>query len=145
MELFTLLNPVMHSNTHEGVARYKVEPYVIAADVYSVQPHTGRGGWTWYTGSASWMYRLGIEAILGLRRKGNALHLDPCIPAEWSEYELVYRDGTTTYAIHIRNPEGVNRGVQRIEQDGVALLEKHIPLQKDGRYHTVIVWLGRDT
>jgi cyclic beta-1,2-glucan synthetase len=145
MELFTMLNPVMHGNTPDAVARYKVEPYVIAADVYSVEPHTGRGGWTWYTGSASWMYRLGIEAILGLRRKGNALHLDPCIPAEWSEYELVYRDGTTTYAIHIRNPEGVNRGVQRIEQDGVALLEKHIPLQKDGQYHTVIVWLGRDT
>jgi cyclic beta-1,2-glucan synthetase len=143
LELFTLLNPVMHGNTPEGVARYKVEPYVIAADVYSVAPHTGRGGWTWYTGSASWMYRLGIEAILGLRRKGSELHFDPCIPSHWLEYELVYRDGTTTYAIHVRNPEGVNRGVQRIEQDGTVLPDKRVHLQKDGRYHTVIVWLGK--
>jgi cellobiose phosphorylase len=91
------------------------------------------------------MYRLGIEAILGLRRKGEVLQLDPCIPAEWSEYELIYRNGTTTYAIHVRNPEGVNRGVQRIEQDGVTLTDKNIALQKDGQYHTVIIWLGKPT
>jgi cyclic beta-1,2-glucan synthetase len=89
------------------------------------------------------MYRLGIEAILGLRRKGSELHFDPCIPSHWLEYELVYRDGTTTYAIHVRNPEGVNRGVQRIEQDGTVLPDKRVHLQKDGRYHTVIVWLGK--
>jgi len=88
--LFRLLNPIYHGDTPEKLERYRVEPYVVAADVYGVPPHTGRG-WTWYTGAASWMYRLGLEAILGLRRVGEALHIDPCIPRDWSGYELTYR------------------------------------------------------
>ena len=89
--LFRLLNPIYRADTPEKVARYKVEPYVISADVYGVAPHVGRGGWTWYTGSAGWMYRLGIEAILGLQRTGQELRLDPCIPKQWTGYTMTYR------------------------------------------------------
>jgi cyclic beta-1,2-glucan synthetase len=99
--LFRLLNPIYHSDTLEKVMRYRVEPYMVAADVYSVPPHVGRGGWTWYTGSASWMYRLGLETILGLRRVGNVLQMDPCIPKDWSGYELTYHDGETSYQVRV--------------------------------------------
>ena len=122
-ELFRLLNPISHSDTPEKAEKYRVDPYVIAADVYSVAPHIGRGGWTWYTGSASWMYRLGIEAILGLKRKGNRLQIDPCIPDDWPDYEATYRDGETVYNIHVHNPQGVNRGVIQITLDGNIISE----------------------
>jgi cyclic beta-1,2-glucan synthetase len=141
-ELFRLLNPISHSDTSDKAVKYKVEPYVVAADVYSVTPHIGRGGWTWYTGSASWMYRLGIEAILGLKRKGNRLQIDPCIPDSWGEYKLTYRDGETPYHIHIRNPQGVNRGVRQIKLDGNILPDDHIPLLQDSGQHEVDVELG---
>ena len=94
-ELFSMINPIHHADTAEKADRYRVEPYVIAADVYSMPPHTGRGGWTWYTGSASWMYRLGTEMLLGLRRKGDHLQIKPCIPKDWTEYQLNYRFGET--------------------------------------------------
>ncbi len=111
-ELFRLLNPIYHSDTPEKVARYKVEPYGVAADIYSQPPLTGTGGWTWYTGSAGWMYRLGVEAILGITRKANALIIDPCIPVNWPGYQITYRFGTTIYHIHVENPQGVNRGIR---------------------------------
>ena len=94
MELFQMLNPISHADTPEKAARYKVEPYVIAADIYSQTSHTGMGGWTWYTGSSGWMYRLGIEAILGISRVGNALKIDPCIPEDWPGFKVDYRFGT---------------------------------------------------
>ena len=137
--LFRLLNPIYHSDTPEKLERYRVEPYVVAADVYGVPPHTGRGGWTWYTGSASWMYRLGLEAILGLRRVGEALQINPCIPRDWPGYELTYRHGETTYQIHVENPEGVNRGVKQVTLDGEALPGGEIPLTGDGQQHEVRV------
>jgi cyclic beta-1,2-glucan synthetase len=140
--LFRLLNPIYHSDTPERVMRYKVEPYVVAADVYSVEPHVGRGGWTWYTGSAGWMVRLGLEAILGLRRLGKVLQINPCIPGHWSSYELTYRDGETFYRIRVQNPRGVNRGVKRVTLDGEILSEREIPLLGDGRQHEVHVLMG---
>jgi len=140
--LFRLLNPIYHSDTPEKVMRYRVEPYVVAADVYSVPPHVGRGGWTWYTGSASWMYRLGLEAILGLRRVGEALRMDPCIPKDWSGYELTYRDGETSYQIRVENPDGVNRGVKQMTLDGEPLSGRDIPLAGDGGQHRVHVLMG---
>jgi cyclic beta-1,2-glucan synthetase len=144
-ELFRLLNPIYHSDTPEKVARYRVEPYVVAADVYSVPPHTGRGGWTWYTGSAGWMYRLGLEAILGLRKVGaRALIVDPCIPESWSGFKLTYRYGETTYEISVENPDGVNRGVKQVAVDGDVLPGREIPLADDGRHHTVrVLMVGR--
>jgi len=87
-ELFTMINPISHSSAPDRIAKYKVEPYVVAADVYAVPPHTGHGGWTWYTGSAGWMYRLIMESLLGLRLEANCLHFKPCIPADWNEFNL---------------------------------------------------------
>lgn len=140
--LFRLLNPIYHADTAEKVARYRVEPYVVAADVYSMPPHVGRGGWTWYTGSAAWMYRLGLEAILGVRRVGRVLRIAPCIPKHWPGYEVTYRDGATVYHIRVENPDGVNRGVRQITLDGKALSEAEIPLTGDGRRHEVWVVMG---
>ncbi len=141
-ELFRLLNPISHSDTPEKVEQYRVDPYVVAADVYSVAPHVGRGGWTWYTGSASWMYRLGIEAILGFKREGNRLEIDPCIPDDWLGYDATYRDGETVYNIHVHNPHGVNRGVVRITLDGSTVTEGYVSLLNDGGGHEVQVELG---
>lgn len=101
-DLFALLNPINHAGTPEAVLRYKVEPYVVAADVYSVAPHIGRGGWTWYTGSAAWMYRAGVEGIFGLRREGAVLVMDPCLPASWPQVEVTVKLGDTCYNIEVR-------------------------------------------
>jgi len=140
--LFRLLNPVQHSATPEQVARYKVEPYVVAADVYSSPKHTGRGGWTWYTGSAGWMYRVGIEAILGLRRVGDSLRIEPCIPKDWSGYTIEYQQGKTLYRISVANPEGVNRGVRQVTLDGERLPTGKVPLLQDAKRHEVQVQMG---
>jgi len=141
-ELFSILNPINHANTRAGVQRYKVEPYVIAADVYSEPPHVGRGGWTWYTGSAGWMYQAGIESILGFRLRGATLAIDPCIPRTWPGYEIDFRYHSSTYAIVVENPRGVSRGVASIELDGRALTADGIPLADDGIGHRVRVVLG---
>ncbi len=119
-ELFSLINPINHTSSRAGVHRYKVEPYVIAADVYGVAPHTGRGGWTWYTGSAGWLYRAGIEAILGLRLQGDFFVVDPCIPKAWPGFELVLKYRGATYEIAVGNPGGVSRGVVGAEIEGEA-------------------------
>jgi cellobiose phosphorylase len=140
--LFRLLNPIYHADTHEKMLRYRVEPYVIAADVYGAPPHVGRGGWTWYTGSAGWMYRLGLEAILGIQRCGDALRIRPCIPSDWPGYEVTYRFGTATYHIHVENPRRVCTGVEQITLDGATLAGDAIPLRDDGRQHAVRVVMG---
>ena len=95
-ELFSMLNPINHATTRVSVHRYKVEPYVIAADIYSVAPHVGRGGWTWYTGSAGWMYRAGLESILGFQLQGSRLKIAPCIPANWPGFEIVFKYRSST-------------------------------------------------
>jgi cyclic beta-1,2-glucan synthetase len=140
--LFRLLNPVYQSETPLKAARYKVEPYVVAADVYSVRPYTGQGGWTWYTGSSGWMYRLGVEAILGVRRTGKSLRIDPCIPKSWPNYQVSYRDKKTSWQIRVDNPRGVNRGVRSVTLDGQALPGNEIPLSDDGGHHRVHVEMG---
>jgi cyclic beta-1,2-glucan synthetase len=141
-QLFRLLNPILHADQPEKLDRYQVEPYVIAADVYSVPPHTGRGGWTWYTGSAGWMYRLGLEAILGLRREGQALALDPCIPSSWPGFEITVRAERAVYQFQVENPDRVCRGVAEISLDGKLLPDGKIPLLKDQAAHQVRVRLG---
>ncbi len=140
--LFRMINPINHSDTPKKTEQYKVEPYVVAADVYSVPPHTGRGGWTWYTGSGGWMYRLGLEGILGIRLEGGSLRIDPCIPKNWSSYEIVYRKGETAYHIQVDNPSAVNGGVKEISLDGVLLPDGIIPIEEDGHEHKVSVRLG---
>jgi cyclic beta-1,2-glucan synthetase len=142
MDLFRMINPILHADTPEKAAHYRVEPYVVAADVYGVPPHTRRGGWTWYTGSAGWMYRLGLEAILGLRREGAALVVNPCIPKRWPGFEIVYRLGETCYQIRVENPQEVQRGVKQVFLDGKELRDGRIPILKDGLEHEVRVVLG---
>ena len=130
--------------TRAGAHRYKVEPYVIAADVYSVAPHIGRGGWTWYTGSAGWMYRAGIESILGLRVQADDLLVDPCIPKQWPGFEMMLRYRGASYEISVVNPAHVSRGVARIEFDDKVLPEgtTRIALANDQSTHKIRVILG---
>jgi cyclic beta-1,2-glucan synthetase len=143
-ELFAMLNPINRASTRTAVRRYKVEPYVVAADVYSVAPHAGRGGWTWYTGSAGWMYRAGIEEILGLQVQDDHLSLRPCIPKHWPGFEIVFTFKTSRYEIVVTNPDGVNGGASRTIVDGVALADPRagIPLADDGETHRVEMTLG---
>jgi cellobiose phosphorylase len=139
LELFALLNPILHATSLEEVARYKVEPYVVAADVYGAPPHTGRGGWTWYTGSASWLYRVGLETILGFRLRGARLEIEPCVPSGWSGYEITYRHGTATYHVIVENTGGRGRGVRSLTLDGRPVPTGGIDLASDGQRHEVRV------
>jgi len=142
-ELFSLLNPINHASTRADIQRYKVEPYVIAADVYAGSAHTGRGGWTWYTGSAAWMYRAGIEWILGFRLRESTLFIDPCIPSSWEGFELSFLRGSTRYEIKVENPDRVSRGVRVVEMDGRALRRAEgIILADDKAKHLIRVVLG---
>jgi cyclic beta-1,2-glucan synthetase len=141
-ELFHMLNPVNHTRTAADVLRYKTEPYVVAGDVHASAPNVGRGGWSWYTGAAAWMYRAGIEHILGLRRRGATFVLDPCIPSSWPAYEISWRFLTSRYDITVANPGRRCRGVATAELDGVAVDASAIPLVDDGRAHRVRVVLG---
>ena len=142
-DLFSILNPINHASTRAGVQRYKVEPYVMAADVYTEPPHLGRGGWTWYTGSAGWMYQAGLESILGFRLRGATLELEPCIPRAWPRYEISFRYHSAKYEIVVENPHGVSRGVASTELDGGLLpAGARIPLVDDSATHHVRVILG---
>jgi cyclic beta-1,2-glucan synthetase len=137
-ELFAIINPVNHAKSAAAVATYKVEPYVMAADVYALPPHIGRGGWTWYTGSAGWMYRLITESLLGLRLKVDELHFDPCLPAGWGGFKMHYRYRETVYHINIVQ----SSGPASLTIDGEARVGSAIPLVDDRRDHTVELRLG---
>jgi len=144
-ELFAMINPVNHARTPADVATYKVEPYVVAADVYARAPHVGRGGWTWYTGSAGWMYRLIVESLLGLRLEEERLSFTPCLPAHWQGFTLRYRYRETLYRIDVaRAAAGAAEsvGTARIVLDGVAQADAFVPLVDDRREHQVDVVLG---
>ena len=137
-ELFSMINPVNHAGSTEEAGIYKVEPYVVAADVYAVPPHTGRGGWTWYTGSAGWLYRLMVESLLGLRLQVDRLRFRPCIPADWEGFKLHYRYRETVYHIEVlQKPAG--NGEMRVSVDGVEQPDQAIPLVDDHREHWVEV------
>jgi cyclic beta-1,2-glucan synthetase len=142
-EVFRLLNPIYHADTSAKMQQYKVEPYVIAADVYSVPPHTGRGGWSWYTGSAAWMYRLGVEGILGLQRAGASLVIEPHIPASWSDYTVSYRYGQTLYCIRVDNTGTLAGGPAfQMTVDGESIAGNRLALCDDGNVHQVKVTLA---
>ena len=144
--LFSLLNPINHTRTRSDVHRYKVEPYVIAADVYGVAPHVGRGGWTWYTGSAGWMQRAGVESILGLRLEGDILGLDPCVPKTWPGFKMTVRFRSARYEILVENPDGVCRGIVAVAVDGAAIPDwpRGLKMLDDGVTHHVSVRLGAE-
>jgi cyclic beta-1,2-glucan glucanotransferase len=136
-ELFQMLNPLTHALTAEDVATYKVEPYVVAADVYTAAGQLGRGGWTWYTGSASWMYRVGLEAIIGLHKRGETLEIRPCVPAAWPSLTISYRYGASTYELFVERPGAIGNERPEVEIDGARAADGRITLIDDGRRHRI--------
>jgi cyclic beta-1,2-glucan synthetase len=141
-ELFDMINPVKHANSEAAIATYKVEPYVVAADVYAVAPHTGRGGWTWYTGSAGWLYRLILESLLGLKLEVDKLHFAPCLPAQWETFKLHYRYRETVYHISVIQVHGTDDKT-RVTMDGVVQRDETVPLVDDRLVHAVEVRIHR--
>ncbi len=141
MSMFDLVNPINHSRTPTERAIYKVEPYVMAADVYSAYPHEGRGGWTWYTGSASWMYEVGLTNLLGITRKGDQLMINPCIPKYWTEFSLSYGFKETVYIINVSSPNNISKGNTKITLDGHRLESMAIPLINDATEHHIDIEL----
>ncbi len=141
-ELFALLNPINHASTRAGLHKYKVEPYVVAGDVYNEPRHIGRGGWTWYTGAASWMYRAALESMLGFHLRGETLKIEPCIPRSWRNFEIDYRRGSTLFKIRVENPSGFCRGITEVKLDGELLPSNEIPIRDDGQMHEVLVVMG---
>jgi cellobiose phosphorylase len=142
-QLFDLINPVRHGDSAETIATYKVEPYVVAADVYTNPQHAGRGGWTWYTGSAGWMYRLIVESLLGLRLEVDRLWINPIVPAKWGAFTINYRYRETVYHIRIKKTGRTGKAaVTRLLCDGTVLVEKSLLLRNDGREHDVDVEVG---
>jgi cyclic beta-1,2-glucan synthetase len=137
-ELLTMIDPVNHARSPEAIATYKVEPYVVSADVYALSPHTGRGGWTWYTGSAGWMYRLILESLLGLRLEGDKLRFAPCLPVDWKAFKVHYRYRETVYHIDVLQTRDGNGGTS-VTVDGVERHDKSIPLVDDHQEHSVEV------
>jgi cyclic beta-1,2-glucan synthetase len=143
LELLRMLNPITHASSRVGVQRYKVEPYVIAGDVYSEAPHVGRGGWTWYTGSAGWLYRVSVETILGFQLRGMSLRIDPCVSRRWLGFEITFRYHSAIYDIRVENPSSVSRGVALTRIDGVVHAGiADIPLANDAKHHEILVVLG---
>jgi cyclic beta-1,2-glucan synthetase len=144
VELFHMLNPINHTRSASQVEKYMTEPYAVAGDVYDHPAHRGRGGWTWYTGSAGWMYRAGLEGILGLERRGATFRLNPCIPSSWPTYSIEWRFGKSRYSIVVENPDRLCCGVASVELDGTPADRAAIPLFDDGNEHRVRVVLGAD-
>ncbi|MBV1691995.1 glycosyl transferase [Novosphingobium sp. G106] len=142
--LFSMLNPINHARNRADLRRYRVEPYVVAADVYAAADHLGRGGWTWYTGSAAWLYRAGIEEILGLRVRGSSLVLNPCIPVGWPGFEIALRRGSTRFDIRVENPDGVVQGIAKAMMDDAPIMGRPLSfdLPDDGKRHKILVTMG---
>jgi cyclic beta-1,2-glucan synthetase len=143
-ELFDYFSPIHHSADPAGVEHYKLEPYAVAADVYAAPAAPGRGGWSWYTGSAAWLYRAGLESILGFRLMGEVLALEPCVPRSWRRYDIEFRFHETLYRILVTNPFGVAAGVSHVELDHLTILRPpvRIPLVNDGKEHSIRVVMG---
>ncbi|WFD11662.1 GH36-type glycosyl hydrolase domain-containing protein [Tepidibacter hydrothermalis] len=141
-KLYNSINPINHTRTGKECSKYKVEPYVMAADVYSTDSHIGRGGWTWYTGTAGWMYKVGIEDILGLKKYGDEIVIDPCIPNDWKQYSIEYKYGESKYSILIKNPHKVNNNVKYITVNGNKKNSNKIKLIDDKKEHNIEVILG---
>jgi cyclic beta-1,2-glucan synthetase len=142
-KILRLLNPVEHSRDSQAVWRYGIEPYVVAADIYRLPGHIGQGGWSWYTGSAAWMYKAWVEEVLGLKVRGDHLHMDPVVPGWWEGFRLRYRHGEAVYEIQVDNPDRCERGVSRVEMDGQPLPAGVVPLERGLVKHRVLVRMGK--
>ncbi len=141
--LMSMFNPLAYARTAGDVVTYRVEPYAVCADVYTAAGHIGRGGWTWHTGSASWMYRVALKGILGFTKRGDRLSIEPCVPTSWKEFAIEYRYGLSSYAIAVRNPDGVSHGVTRVDVDGRRATNGVVVLADDGARHEVVVTMGK--
>ncbi|MFO0890043.1 MAG: glucoamylase family protein [Isosphaeraceae bacterium] len=142
LDMLGALNPINHTRDPEHVGRYRAEPYVLAGDVLGRPAGEGRAGWTWYTGAAAWLHRVALESILGIRRAGGRLSIDPCIPPGWGGFRVTYRAGPAEYRIRVENPHGVSRGVASVSLDGRPQEDPEVPMDDDGRSHDVIVLMG---
>ena len=139
LEFYRMINPIEHSRTKDAVNKYKVEPYAIAADIYGQGNLVGRGGWTWYTGSSGWYYKAGIEYILGLKIENGYMTIDPCVPRDWKEYQIQYKWKDSIYHINVKNPNGKNRGVEKVILDNNEVENK---IKLDGArkiYHIEVI------
>lgn len=136
-EFYRMINPIEHTRTKDAVNKYKVEPYVIPADVYGAENLIGRGGWTWYTGSSSWFYKAGIEYILGVKIQNNVLTINPCISKDWKEYSIRYKFGRSIYNIQVKNLYSKNTGITRFVVNGQEIPEKKIRLIDDGKIYEI--------
>lgn len=136
---YTMINPIEHSKTKDAAKKYKVEPYVIPADIYEAKGLEGRGGWTWYTGSSSWFNKIGLENILGFNIEKGILKINPCIPSKWKEYSIRYRFGNSVYNIKVKNPNGKNTGVKKCSLNGKILENKEIKLLDNGNINEIEV------
>jgi cellobiose phosphorylase len=141
-ELLSFINPINRSANRDAVKRYRVEPYAVAADIYSAKQHLGRGGWTWYTGAAGWMYRVTLEHVLGIRREGRYLRVEPCVPAAWPGYRVTLRTSGSEYVIEVENSAGTPSAVRSLTLDGHAVDGGKIPIEPDSGRHSVRVVLG---
>lgn len=139
VEYFTMINPIEHSRTKDAAKKYKVEPYVVPADIYEAKGLEGRGGWTWYTGSSSWFCKVGLENILGLNIENGILKVEPCISKEWKEYSIRYKFGNSIYNIKVKNPNGKNTGVEKFVLNSKIIEKKEIKLVDDGSINEIEV------
>lgn len=139
-----MINPIEHARTKEAVNKYKVEPYVVAADIYGQGNLAGRGGWTWYTGSSSWIYEAGIKYMLGLRIENGYLSINPCISSEWKEYQIRYKYKNSIYNIKIENPNGKNSGVESFIVNGNKIEDKKIKLDGNSNIYNILVIIGNN-
>ena len=137
LEWFRMINPIEHARTKESASKYKVEPYVVAADIYGQGSLSGRGGWTWYTGSSSWMYEAGLHYILGINIKYGYLSINPCIPSEWKDYKIHYKYKNSIYNITVKNPNGKNTGVEKMTLNNEEIQEKKIKLIDNGKINDI--------
>lgn len=143
--LFRLMNPILRCIDSADVERYRVEPYVLAADIYTAPEHRGRGGWTWYTGSSAWLWRFGVEGLLGLRRCGGELIFDPCIPSEWPGFSAKINIGKASTQVEVRNPHGINRGVSALELDGEIIPSNRVAIDVAAGRHIVVHMAAQST
>lgn len=145
LELLNMLNPINLASNRASTHKYKIEPYVVAADIYAIEPHTGRGGWSWYTGSASWFYRAGLESILGLRKEKDILRLSPCIPHSWNSFEISYKYKGAIYQIMVENPHHLNKGRIVMAEEGKSGTFGEIRLVDDGKVHKITAQIERES
>ena len=141
VEFAEMINPIEHTKTKEDAKRFKLEPYVMEADIYSNRDLLGRGGWNWYTGSSSWYLKAILEYILGLKIENGYLKIEPCISKDWKEYEIRYKHKTSVYNILVKNENSQNTGVKRFLLNGVEIKDKKIPLKDDGIIYNIKIFM----